>query len=37
MTTSSRALALVSESFIAATGPGGQNVNKFCVSPPEIR
>ena len=27
-----RALALVSESFIAATGPGGQNVNKVATA-----
>jgi ribosome-associated protein len=27
-----RALAMVSESFIAATGPGGQNVNKVATA-----
>ena len=27
-----RALALISESFIAATGPGGQNVNKVATA-----
>lgn len=27
-----RAMALVSESFIAATGPGGQNVNKVATA-----
>ncbi len=27
-----RALAIVSESFIAATGPGGQNVNKVATA-----
>ena len=27
-----RALALVSESFVAATGPGGQNVNKVATA-----
>ncbi len=26
-----RAMALASESFIAATGPGGQNVNKVAM------
>ena len=30
--TISRALALVSESFIAASGPGGQNVNKVATA-----
>ena len=30
--TTARALALVSESFIAASGPGGQNVNKVATA-----
>jgi len=29
-----RAMALVSDSFITATGPGGQNVNMVCDPPP---
>jgi len=32
-----RALALAEESFIAASGPGGQNVNKVCDPPPSFQ